>query len=95
MIELSQPTAQYTDGGSYAHVQFAWRTAAVGATPAGAWHRESYSPTQAKLSELAPADVLAVAPGYWSDAEVRAHVSAWIAAQYGFTSVRFLDAAAA
>jgi len=88
-IELTQPTAQYTSDGVYALVQFGWRTAAVGDTPAGAWHRESYSPTQAALSARASSTVLAVSPGYWGDDEVRADVLAWMAAQYGFTTCAF------
>lgn len=93
-IELTQPTAQYTPDSVYACMQVSWRTAAVGHTPAGAWHREQYSPTQAQLSARAPADVLALSPGYWGDAEARADVQAWMLAQYGFTDCAFLDGGA-
>lgn len=91
-IEVTQRTAQYTDGGEYAHVQFAWRTAATETVAAGIWHRESYSPPQAQLSARAPEDILAVAPGYWSDDEVREDVRAWITTQYGYTDISFLEA---
>lgn len=84
-IELSQPTPHYTADNDYAHVQFGWRIAG-----SIVWHYEDYSPRQAQLSARAPADVLALAPGYWGDAEVRADVLAWIAAQYGFTDATFL-----
>jgi hypothetical protein len=91
-IEVTQPTAQYTPGGDYALIQFQWRTVAA-AAPAGAWHGEHYSPTQAQLSARAPAELLAIAPGAWGDAELRADVRDWITAQYGFTEITFLDVA--
>lgn len=92
-IEMSRPTAQYTEGHEDAHVQFAWRVAAAAGAPVNEWIRASYSPSQTSLSARAPAGVLAAVPGYWGDAEVRADVLAFMAATFGFTDVRFLEPA--
>ena len=88
-IEISPPVASYTQGGVYAHVQFSWRVAG-----SHEWTRKSYSPKQADLSAYAPSNILALSPGYWGDAEVRADVQAKMTADFGFTTFTFLGSGA-
>lgn len=94
-VEISRPTVQYTLGG-HANVQFQRRSART-----GTWEHYSYQPTQADWARHAPPEIAALAEqhpslaGFWSDAEVEADLRQYLAEEYGWTDVVFVDSAPA
>lgn len=76
-VQVVIEAVQFTPDRRAARVQFCGHGVALGLLA----RSSEYHPTQDDWAALAPADLQAAAPGYWSDTEVKEHLRQYLASQ--------------